>query len=402
MHSVLTSHDVLVVLDQDEAVVRSILAKIMNQPIKCIFNQHISSFTRYVNRQNMIFINSEESNDVEESVIAKIDGWHLDSARLQPIAHDARSKVMLEMARKAAKTSATVLISGETGTGKEVLAKYIHQHSSFHDGPYITVNCAALPENMMEAILFGYEKGAFTSAVNTYVGKFEQAQNGTLLLDEIAEMPIGLQAKLLRVLQERELERLSGKRVVRLNLRVIAASNRDLKNQVINGLFRKDLYYRLHVLSVRCPALRERLNDILPLAEYFIRHHAKILDKNEPVLTEGAKNKLVSHVWPGNIRELENVIQRAMIMTEGAVIDAGDISLEEGLYDFEQTDGQGGYASNIEQFSSKLEESEAKAIMEVLHEADGCRNIAARRLNISPRTLRYKIAKLRAIGLKVP
>lgn len=310
---------------------------------------------------------------------------------------DIRSQATFTIAQRAAKTHATVLITGETGVGKEVLARYIHEQSSLKSGPFISVNCAALPHNMIEAILFGYEKGAFTGAVNSYPGKFEQAQGGTLLLDEVSEIPLELQAKLLRALQEREIERLGGRKLISVNLRVIAATNRDLRDLVETGHFRKDLYYRLSVIPIHCAPLRERLLDIIPLAEYFIKQHALILGREIPTLTKSAKQKLLSSSWPGNIREMDNVIQRALIMSDSAEITEKDIVLYEDMFT-ERSDN----VTSIHRFKSKLEESEAKLIMSVLKEAAGNRVNAAKKLNMSPRTLRYKIAKLRSFGIEVP
>ena len=309
------------------------------------------------------------------------------------VAEDPRSKSTLELAYKAAKSNATILISGETGVGKELIARYIHQHSYYCDGPYVSVNCAALPENMIESILFGYEKGAFTGAINGYAGKFEQANHGTLLLDEIAELPLGLQAKLLRVLQEREVERLGGRRLINIDVRIIAATNRDLKQQVQSGYFRSDLYYRLNVVPITCEALRNRPLDIIPLADFFINKYAALLGRELLILTSAAKDKLLAYEWPGNARELENVIHRTLIMLTGNVIDDKDIILNEGLENACEYD---------DQFDSKLKASEAKVILDVLNEVDGSRDIAAKKLNISPRTLRYKISKLKSIGIKVP
>jgi two-component system response regulator FlrC len=318
---------------------------------------------------------------------------------LIPIAEDANSKALLETARKAAKSPATVLITGETGVGKEILARYIHTHSNFSEGPFVSVNCAALPDNMVEAILFGYEKGAFTSAINSYIGKFEEAQHGTLMLDEISEIPLSSQAKLLRALQEREIERLGGKKVINVHIRIIAASNRNLHEQVSSGLFRKDLYYRLNVIPIHCLALKDRSHDIIPLAEYFIDHHAKLLTIFVPQLTDFAKEKLLDAKWPGNIRELENVIQRTLVMMSGDSIDADDIQLCDEITEHHSVADA---PSNLYQFSSKLEAHEANVIMEVLQESAGCRTTAARKLRISPRTLRYKISKLKSIGFVVP
>lgn len=316
-----------------------------------------------------------------------------------PIVEDPHSKAILEFARKAAKSNASVLITGETGVGKELLAQYIHHHSTYFKGPFISVNCASMPDNMVEAILFGYEKGAFTNAINSYAGKFEQAQNGTLLLDEISEIPIGLQAKLLRVLQEREVERLCGKKIININIRIIAATNRDLGELVKAGMFRKDLYYRLNVLPIYCAALRDRPLDIIPLADYFIEQHAKELDKEPISLTHQAKQKLLNYYWPGNIRELDNVIQRLLIMADSDVVDDIDIHLSDSFYFKDNSLDQDIHHT---QNDSELKTHEAKIIMKVLKETDGCRSIAAKKLNISPRTLRYKISKLKSTGWNVP
>lgn len=334
-----------------------------------------------------------------EQIVELVDNATSSPMPLLPIAEDPNSKKTLELARRAAKSKATVLITGETGVGKEVLAHYIHQHSPYSQGPFISVNCAALPENMIEAILFGYERGSFTSAVSNYIGKFEQAQNGSLLLDEISEIPIGLQAKLLRVLQEREIERLGGKKVININVRIIAATNRDLHQQVMMGTFRKDLYYRLNVLPVFCIPLRERRLDIIPLAEHFMNVHAKHLERSIPILSTSAKNKLQEHIWPGNVREIENVIQRALVMTDANVIEQEDIFI------INEVNHENIFEPSVFQdiqFNTTLEANEAKVIIDILKETDGCRNKAANRLNISPRTLRYKLAKLKAIGLEVP
>lgn len=306
-----------------------------------------------------------------------------------PIAVDPRSKALLEMAHKAAMSHATVLIYGETGVGKEVLAHYIHQHSAYVSGPFVSINCAALPEQMIESMLFGYEKGAFTNALNTYIGKFEQAQNGSLLLDEISEISISLQAKLLRVLQEREIERLGGKKIIKINARIIAATNRDLREQVNLGLFRKDLYYRLSVLPIHCLALKDRPLDIVPLAEYFIQHHAKVLNRATPLLTPAAKQRLITANWAGNVREMDNVIQRTLILHDKPVIDEKDIVFGEDI------------KLNEDLFPSVLAANESKLILTTLKEMGGCRNLTASKLKMSSRTLRYKLSKLRAMGMDV-
>lgn len=400
LSNIVTSNDAIILLDQNDQLARQILSGTVNPEIKCILN-NVTLIDEIELTQNIIIL-TEEGDELEQAILDIIDSAYSIHPRKQPIAVDPGSLKTFSIAKKVAKSNATVLISGETGTGKEVLAQYIHHYSPFSKGRFISVNCAALPDNMIEAILFGYEKGAFTGAVNTYIGKFEQAQNGTLLLDEISELSIGLQAKLLRVLQERELERLGGKKIIKINTRIIAATNRDLRQQVIKGEFRKDLYYRLNVVPLHCLSLKERPLDIIPVAEYFINEYTKLQGRSIPCLSDLAKVKLMNYRWHGNIREMENVIQRTLIMTDHDVIDEGDIQIDEHLFDFEDKPQVHHLFANPEKFNSKLEESEAKVIIDTLKEADGCRNDAAKHLNISPRTLRYKIAKLRSIGLKVP
>lgn len=243
----------------------------------------------------------------------------------QPIAQSLLAQRLFSMAERVSATDSTVLISGESGTGKEVLARYIHQKSSRKKSPFIAINCAAIPENMLEAMLFGYEKGAFTGAYNAMPGKFEQADGGTLLLDEITEMDIGLQAKLLRVLQERQVERLGGKRVIDLNVRIIATTNRQLSEFVAEGKFREDLYYRLSVFPLHWYPLRDRVDDILPLSQRLLSHHAQKMKRPVPTLTREVKDLLMEHSWPGNVRELDNTLQRALILQSGHQITVDDM-----------------------------------------------------------------------------
>jgi two-component system response regulator FlrC len=245
----------------------------------------------------------------------------------KPIAESAVSKNLFRVAEKVAATDSTVLISGESGTGKEVLARYIHQHSQRVGQPFVAINCAAIPENMLEAMLFGYEKGAFTGAYAATPGKFEQANGGTLLLDEITEMDISLQAKLLRVLQEQQVERLGGKKVIDLDVRIIATTNRELADYVADGHFREDLYYRLSVFPLNWMPLRERIEDIKPLTQLLLQKHAGKMKKPVPNLNAEAQKKLLSHPWPGNVRELDNTVQRALIMQQGVEITAEDLVL---------------------------------------------------------------------------
>src|ERR1700728_2270342 len=240
------------------------------------------------------------------------------------VAVDPESRRTVSLARKIAENDATVLITGESGTGKEVYARFIRDHSMRSAAPFVAINCAAIPENMLEATLFGYEKGAFTGALGAHAGKFEQAQGGTLLLDEISEMDLGLQAKILRVLQEREVERLGSTRTISLDVRLIATSNRDLPEEVRAGRFRADLYYRLNVMSLRLPALRERRGDILPLSRRAIQACVRG-GQAALCLSADAEAKLLQHDWPGNARELTNIVQRAAWLACGGIIHAADL-----------------------------------------------------------------------------
>ncbi|MCB1679438.1 MAG: sigma-54-dependent Fis family transcriptional regulator [Halioglobus sp.] len=312
------------------------------------------------------------------------------------LAEDPRTRQLCELARRVADTSATVLLSGESGTGKEVFSRYIHRHSDRADQPFIALNCAAIPESMLESILFGYEKGAYTGAHQARAGKFEQANGGTLLLDEISEMDLGLQAKLLRVLQEKEVERLGGSRVIPLDVRVLATTNRNLREAVSAGRFREDLYYRLNVFPLHIPALRERPADILPLAGALLQRHAgeRALQFSAP-----AQQRLLAHRWPGNVRELENTVQRAAILARGTSIGPADITFEGGA------DVQPSAAPAQEPgapLGGDLKAREKHLIVEALHEVRGSRKEAAQRLGISPRTLRYKLARLKEQGVAIP
>lgn len=243
------------------------------------------------------------------------------------VADDAMKK-LYALAGKVAKTNVTMLLEGESGVGKEILARYIHKNSHYHAGPFEAINCAAIPENMLEAMLFGYEKGAFTGAIQSAPGKFESAQGGTLLLDEISEMDIALQAKLLRVLQEKEVERLGSQRKIALNVRILATTNRKLKDYVREGRFREDLYFRLSVFPLKIPALRERPADIVPLAQQLVQKHTA---PGRPLcrFDDAALDKLCCYAWPGNVRELENVVQRALILQNNGIIGAEELILDD-------------------------------------------------------------------------
>lgn len=321
-----------------------------------------------------------------------------------PIACDAKSIRLLQMARRVAQTDATVFVSGESGTGKEVLAQYIHAQSTRSQEVFIAINCAAIPENMLEAMLFGYEKGAFTGAYKSTAGKFEQANGGTLLLDEISEMDMGLQAKLLRVIQEREVERLGGRAPVNLDVRIIATSNRNMREAVAAGEFREDLFYRLNVLPLRWLPLRERREDIIPIAEHLITKHSAQLNRPLASLDAQAKQELIGRNWPGNIRELDNVIQRALILQPSAILQAADLWSDDEIYgevpaaNIAANDGSpGGTGVLVEDLAQR----EHVVILNTLRQLSGNRKQAAAQLGISARTLRYKLAKMREQGIDV-
>lgn len=323
----------------------------------------------------------------------------------ETIAVDPASQNLLKLAKRVAITDATVLITGESGTGKEVLARYIHQHSACSQGPFIAINCAAIPETMLEATLFGHEKGAFTGAVASKPGKFEQANGGTLLLDEISEMPVELQAKLLRVLQEREVERVGGSKVIKLDVRVLATSNRDLPQNIAEGRFREDLYYRLSVFPLAWLPLRERPLDIVPLAERLLAVHAAKQGRAGMSFAESAQQALQQYGWPGNVRELDNVVQRALILQQGRHIEMQDLGLQSFVLSAidEPPAVQENETAVTETPTTDLEQDtrmhEFRLIAQALHQENGHREATAKRLGISARTLRYKLAQMRDIGL---
>ncbi|MHA4968858.1 sigma-54-dependent transcriptional regulator [Pseudomonas extremorientalis] len=322
-----------------------------------------------------------------------------------PIAFEPASAQLLELAARVARSDSTVLISGESGTGKEVLARYIHQQSTRAKQPFIAINCAAIPDNMLEATLFGHEKGSFTGAIAAQAGKFEQADGGTILLDEISEMPLGLQAKLLRVLQEREVERVGARKPIQLDIRVVATTNRDLAGEVAAGRFREDLFYRLSVFPLAWRPLRERPADIIPLAERLLGNHVKKMKHAQARLSAEAQACLVAYPWPGNVRELDNAIQRALILQQGGLIQPQDFCLAMGsgvaplptlapAPVMVETETAGALGDD-------LRRREFQMIIDTLRAERGRRKEAAERLGISPRTLRYKLAQMRDAGMDV-
>lgn len=309
------------------------------------------------------------------------------------VMEDPQSSELFSLAVRVANTPATVLISGESGTGKEVLARFIHRHSARADQPFVAINCAAIPDNLLEATMFGYEKGAFTGATQAQAGKFEQAQGGTLLLDEISEMPLALQAKLLRVLQEREVERVGAHKAIPLDVRVIATTNRDMQSEVSKGGFREDLYYRLNVFPLQIKPLRERVQDILPLARRFLGDMAGAMGRGNMRLDASAERSLQEYGWPGNVREMENVIQRAVILAPTEVVKPEHLHLpvrhpaSEILIPDRNSDE--------EPEAQDLKSLEKAHIMSTLASVNGSRKLAAQKLGMSERTLRHKLQQYR-------
>ncbi|MEE4185467.1 MAG: sigma-54 dependent transcriptional regulator [Gammaproteobacteria bacterium] len=326
------------------------------------------------------------------------------------VAEDPITQQLLQVVRKVAATDTTVMLTGESGVGKEVFARFIHDHSDRAAAPFVAINCAAIPENMLEAILFGHEKGAFTGAHASRPGKFEQAQGGTLLLDEVSEMALDLQAKLLRVLQEKEVERIGGQHAIELNVRIIATTNRELRAYVAEGRFREDLYYRLSVFPLNLPPLRERRGDIVPLAELFLRDCCAG-KRPAPQLSDEARALLQAYDFPGNVRELQNLVQRALIMASGQLIAGGDLHFEapfaggspavSGVSRVRRAAPAAPEATDA-RLHEGLQDAEGQLIVEALRAVGGNRKQAAEQLGVSPRTLRYKIARLRDAGYPIP
>ena len=331
--------------------------------------------------------------------------------QLGPVAVEPASVQLLELAARVAQSDSTVMITGESGTGKEVLARYIHQQSPRANQPFIAINCAAIPDNMLEATLFGHEKGAFTGAVAAQPGKFELAEGGTILLDEISEMPLALQAKLLRVLQEREVERVGARKPISLDIRVLATSNRDLASEVAAGRFREDLYYRLSVFPLAWRALRDRPADIVPLAERLLAKHAAKMNQGAVRFSEAAAQTLLQHVWPGNVRELDNAVQRALILQRGGIIQPHDLCLDLRVEAIATAPAPrvpaavslSEAAAPVDggALGEDLRRREFQMIIDTLRAERGRRKEAAERLGISPRTLRYKLAQMRDAGMDV-
>ena len=339
-----------------------------------------------------------------EVLISQLDNWISKSPSLDNddvVFEDPVSIKLLSLIKKVAASDSAVMVTGESGVGKEVVFKLIHQSSPRAEQTPIAINCAAIPDNMLEAMLFGYEKGAFTGAHKSSAGKFEQANGSTLLLDEVSEMSLPLQAKLLRVIQEQQVERLGSNQLIDLDVRIVATSNRNLKEEVAAGNFREDLYFRLNVFPIAVQPLRARPKDILPLARQAVVRVFGGHSKGMPQFSPAAEHALQNYAWPGNARELDNVIQRAVILCDGVEIDEQHLVFEnEPTTELDSSAPVS--AQDADSLGEGLRDHERRIILRTLIDCHGSRKEASKQLNISPRTLRYKIAEMREDGIEVP
>ncbi len=347
-------------------------------------------------------------------------GSEIQSAKQNVIAVDPQTVAIFSRCERVAGTDTSVLVTGESGAGKEVVAQHIHKTSKRADGPYVAINCAAIPDTLLESILFGHEKGSFTGATKAQAGKFEQANKGTLFLDEIGEMPSALQTKLLRVLQDKKIERIGSTDSIQADVRIIAATNLNLQDQVKAGKFREDLYFRLNVFPIHVPELRKRPLDIIPLAEFFLQRYSVNIGRDNLSLSAPAKRMLELYSWPGNVRELENIIQRAVLLADGDEISEQDLELDfhqvgqispvnpqiTQILDTPQDQnlspktGQNGteIASVKSEIGQDIESVEREHILKVLTEVNGNRTKAVEILGISARALRYKLKSYKEAG----
>lgn len=313
---------------------------------------------------------------------------------------DKKTEAVLKLAKQVAPSEANILLTGQSGTGKEVFSRFIHDNSKRANKKFVAVNCAAIPETLLESELFGYEKGAFTGAVARRIGKFEEASCGTLLLDEISETDVKIQAKLLRAIQEKEIDRIGGKAPIKVDTRIIATSNRNLDECVKNGTFRQDLYYRLNVVNINIPPLKDRPDDIIVLAKHFAKKYSELNDIPLKEMTPAAEQKLLNYLWPGNVRELENTVHRAVLLSTGDKIDEDAILLDD--IDAVINPAAGTEMSSAEFVGSTVACMERNLIIDTLKHTMGNRTTAANILGISIRTLRNKLKQYQDEGFEVP
>ena len=313
---------------------------------------------------------------------------------------DKKTEAVLKLAKQVAPSEANILLTGQSGTGKEVFSRFIHDNSKRANKKFVAVNCAAIPETLLESELFGYEKGAFTGAVARRIGKFEEASGGTLLLDEISETDVKIQAKLLRAIQEKEIDRIGGKAPIKVDTRIIATSNRNLDECVKNGTFRQDLYYRLNVVNINIPPLKDRPDDIIVLAKHFAKKYSELNDIPLKEMTPAAEQKLLNYLWPGNVRELENTVHRAVLLSTGDKIDENAILLDD--IDAVINPAAGTEMSGAEFVGSTVASMERNLIIDTLKHTMGNRTTAANILGISIRTLRNKLKQYQDEGFEVP
>lgn len=313
---------------------------------------------------------------------------------------DKKTEAVLKLAKQVAPSEANILLTGQSGTGKEVFSRFIHDNSKRANKKFVAVNCAAIPETLLESELFGYEKGAFTGAVARRIGKFEEASGGTLLLDEISETDVKIQAKLLRAIQEKEIDRIGGKAPIKVDTRIIATSNRNLDECVKNGTFRQDLYYRLNVVNINIPPLKDRPDDIIVLAKHFAKKYSELNDIPLKEMTPAAEQKLLNYLWPGNVRELENTVHRAVLLSSGDKIDEDAILLDD--IDAVINPVAGTEMSGAEFVGSTVASMERNLIIDTLKHTMGNRTTAANILGISIRTLRNKLKQYQDEGFEVP
>ncbi|MEM7616766.1 MAG: sigma-54 dependent transcriptional regulator [Pseudomonadota bacterium] len=374
-----------------ESLINNLLSQHINVPvIGCGLNDSAADAVKAIKAGAKEYLPLPPDAELIASIINLIANQSTNEC----ICQSAKMKKILDMADKIANSDANILITGESGTGKEIIARYIHNNSNRQENRFVTINCAAIPENLMESELFGHEKGSFTGALTKRIGKFEESNNGTLLLDEISEMSVTLQAKLLRAIQEKEIDRVGGKTPIKINLRILATSNRKLSEEVAAGNFRKDLMFRLNIIHLEIPPLRARQEDIIPLANFFIKKYSDLNDTNITSMDKEVEKLLLSYQWPGNVRELENTMHRAVLLNQTDKIIPSSIIFSE-TNDSDEADHLTNNSDNKDNINNMVGRTigsvEKDLIMNTINHCQGNRTHAANILGISIRTLRNKL-----------